>query len=99
MTIYEFIQDLDRQGMRHIEMKEPGAFAKYLKETRNTICGRHAIQTWLNAVDHSEKNCKDDEDSGALNIEFIKYAQSSNVRSMNESSVSYASAVARLSWP
>ena len=91
LEIFEFIRDLDREGMRHIEMKEPGAFAKYLKQTRNTICGRHAIQTWLNAVVRSESA----NDAGVLNIEFNKYAQSSNVRSMRESSVSYASAVAR----
>ena len=103
LEIFEFIQNLDRQGMQHIEMKEPGAFAKYLKETRNTICGRHAIQTWLNAVVHSERagkkndNCNGSNDSGALSIEFNKYAQSSNVRSMRESSVSYASAIARVS--
>lgn len=102
LEIFEFIQNLDREGMRHIEMKEPGAFAKYLKETRNTICGRHAIQTWLNSVVHSESNRKktgkfsDSNDAGVLNIEFNKYAQSSNVRSMRESSVSYASAVARV---
>ena len=102
LEIFEFIQNLDRQGMRHIEMKEPGAFAKYLKETRNTICGRHAIQIWLNAVVHAERarmdsvTCKScGNNSGALNIEFNKYAQSSNVRSMRESSVSYASAIAR----
>ena len=105
LEIFEFIQDLDKQGMRHIEMKEPKAFAKYLKETGNTICGRHAIQTWLNAVVYSENTVKDNgnsngsANSGALNIEFNKYAQSSNVRSMRESSVSYASAVARASRP
>jgi hypothetical protein len=105
LEIFEFIQNLDRQGMHHIEMKEPGAFAKYLKETRNTICGRHAIQTWLNAVVHSEISNKDNSnrngcsDSRELNIEFNKYAQSSNVRSMRESSVSYASAIARVSCP
>ena len=97
--IFEHIQYLDRKGMKHIEMKEPGAFAKYLKETRNTICGRHAIQTWLNAVVHSEKSGTENGSttSGALDIEFNKYAQSSNVRSMRESSVSYASAIARVS--
>lgn len=93
MQIFEHIRNLDKQGMHHIEMKEPGAFAKYLKETRNTICGRHAIQTWLNAVVHAERAGKA---LATLNVEFNKYAQSSNVRSMKESSVSYASAVARV---
>jgi len=100
LEIFKFIQNLDRQGMQHIEMKEPGEFAKYLKETKNTICGRHAIQTWLNAVVQSEsigKKGGNDNGSGdpkPLKIEFNKYAQSSNVRSMGESSVSYASGIA-----
>lgn len=94
IEIFEYIKDLDLQGMRHIELKEPGAFADYLKKTRNTICGRHAIQTWLNAVVHSETT--NNGKHGVLDIEFNKYAQSSQVRSMRESSVSYASAVARV---
>ncbi len=93
LEIFEHIRNLDKRGMHHIEMKEPGAFAKYLKETRNTICGRHAIQTWLNAVVHAERAGTSSE---RLTVEFNKYAQSSNVRSMRESSVSYASAVARV---
>ncbi|MGK3743287.1 MAG: AmmeMemoRadiSam system protein B, partial [Bacillariaceae sp.] len=92
--IFEFIRDLDNRGMEHISMQQPGAFAQYLKETRNTICGRHAIQTWLNAVVHSKSDSKNTSNDGEdLSLEFIKYAQSSEVRSMRESSVSYASAV------
>ncbi|MGK3752132.1 MAG: AmmeMemoRadiSam system protein B [Bacillariaceae sp.] len=95
--IFEFIRDLDNRGMEHISMQQPGAFAQYLKETRNTICGRHAIQTWLNAVVHSKSDSKNTSNDGEdLSLEFIKYAQSSEVRSMRESSVSYASAVARV---
>jgi hypothetical protein len=89
MEIHEYIRELDRRGMEHIEMEEPGAFAKYLKETRNTICGRHAIGVWLNAV-HANNPAVE-----SLDISFIKYAQSSAVRSMRESSVSYASATGR----
>ena len=103
VEIYEYIQNLDRQGMSHIEKKEPAAFADYLKETRNTICGRHAVQTWLNAVVYAERGgtdnllvCKSCDGHKGLNLAFNKYAQSSNVRSMRESSVSYASASAFL---
>jgi AmmeMemoRadiSam system protein B len=89
LEIHQHIRELDHRGMNHIELQEPGAFAKYLKETRNTICGRHAIGVWLNAVHcHKEK-------APPLEIEFVKYDQSSQVRSMRESSVSYASAIAR----
>jgi AmmeMemoRadiSam system protein B len=90
VKIYQHIYDLDHQGMKHIEIQEPGAFAAYLKQTQNTICGRHAIGVWLNAVHHNSQG-KD-----VLDISFVKYAQSSQVQSMRESSVSYASAVARL---
>lgn len=92
VEIFEHIHDLDHTGMRHIEMQEPGAFATYLRETRNTICGRHAIQTWLNAV-HSNRH--DPTKGEVLDISFVKYDQSSQVRSMRDSSVSYASATAR----
>eukprot|EP00536_Pseudo-nitzschia_multiseries_P010791 jgi/Psemu1/204124/e_gw1.342.4.1 len=94
MEIFEFIESLDRQGMRHIEMKKPGDFAKYIKETKNTVCGRHAIQVWLNAVVHTERTSSGQD--GVLNIAFKKYAQCAQVRSMTDFSVSYASAVARV---
>jgi len=80
---HEFIQQLDEQGMKHISMQDPGAFAEYLKQTKNTICGRHAVAVWLRAISPSDD----------LNIRFVKYAQSSPARNMRDSSVSYASAV------
>jgi AmmeMemoRadiSam system protein B len=87
--IHEHIRELDHRGMNYIELQQPGAFAKYLKETQNTICGRHAIGVWLNAVHANNPNTE------VLEIQFVKYAQSSQVQSMRESSVSYASATAR----
>ncbi|CAB9513389.1 MEMO1 family protein C4H3.04c [Seminavis robusta] len=85
IPIHQFIQEMDHRGMDLIAMKEPGAFAEYLKKTKNTICGRHAIAVWLQAIaskDHS-----------GLTVNFVKYAQSSAVKTMQDSSVSYASAV------
>ena len=89
IEIHEHIRQLDARGIRHICLQEPRAFAKYLTETRNTICGRHAISVWLNAV-----HCNKPEQE-VLDIQFVKYAQSSHVRAMRESSVSYGSATAR----
>ena len=40
---HEYIARLDRRGMDLIESQRPGAFADYLRETSNTICGRHPI--------------------------------------------------------
>eukprot|EP00980_Cylindrotheca_fusiformis_P002106 scaffold473_cov132-Cylindrotheca_fusiformis.AAC.11 len=89
MQIYQYIQQLDQQGMDLITLQEPGAFAKYLKETKNTICGRHPIGVWLQAV-HVNSMAKVEN----LQISFVQYNQSSQVQSMRDSSVSYASAIA-----
>ena len=91
VPIHEYIAQLDRQGMDLIELQQPGAFADYLKQTRNTICGRHAIAVWLRAVNATN-------DPNIL-IQFVKYDQSSAVTAAHESSVSYAAAVATLEPP
>merc|ERR550539_201560 len=39
-TIHEFIEWLDRRGMENISLQDPGAFAKYMRQYKNTICGR-----------------------------------------------------------
>jgi len=87
--IFEHISELDHAGMTHIELQQPGAFATYLKRTQNTICGRHPLAVWLYAISQNKKDGKE-----CLNVKFVRYAQSSQVRSMRDSSVSYASAVA-----
>ncbi|KAI8855200.1 memo-like protein-domain-containing protein [Chytridium lagenaria] len=48
--IFEFIESLDHEGMELIEKTSPEDFTSYLKRTRNTICGRHPIGVFLNAV-------------------------------------------------
>jgi len=93
IPIHEFIQQMDRRGMDLIAAQEPGAFASYLKETRNTICGRHAVAVWLRAVVASNGTTANDYDDD-VSIEFVRYAQSSPSRTLSDSSVSYAAAVA-----
>lgn len=88
IPIHQFIEQMDRKGMDLIQLKDPGAFASYLKETKNTICGRHAIAVWLNAVAEPADS--------KLEVRFVRYAQSSAVTSRRDSSVSYAAAVAFL---
>jgi predicted class III extradiol MEMO1 family dioxygenase len=88
--IHEYIEWLDRQGMEKISLQDPGAFAKYMKTYKNTICGKYPIGVYLNAL-HKQKESRCEE----VVLQFVKYAQSSRVRSVSESSVSYASAVAR----
>lgn len=89
--IADYIEWLDHQGMNHIELQRPGAFADYLREHSNTICGRHPISVWLNSLATNR-----DRGTEVVDVKFVKYDQSSRVRHVSESSVSYASSVARL---
>ncbi|GAA5871359.1 hypothetical protein JCM16303_000730 [Sporobolomyces ruberrimus] len=61
-------------------------FASYLKQTKNTICGRHPIGVLLGALGALE------ESQGDMRCEWVRYEQSSQVKSLRDSSVSYASA-------
>ena len=88
--IFQYISNLDHQGMSYIELQQPGAFAAYIKQTKNSICGRHPVSVWLHAIHHNQNLGKE-----KLKVKFIRYAQSSEVKAMHESSVSYASALAR----
>lgn len=88
--IYQYIERLDRIGMDHISMQRPGAFATYIKEYKNTICGRAPIAVYLNAININKHGGEEN-----LDLTFVKYAQSNPVRSRHDSSVSYASAIAR----
>ncbi|GKY91803.1 hypothetical protein MPSEU_000152000 [Mayamaea pseudoterrestris] len=91
IPIHTFIGRMDRRGMSLIELQQPGAFAQYLTETRNTICGRNAVAVWLHAVAaaNDDNNSKD-----LMTVSFVSYAQSLPVQNVHESSVSYAAAVA-----
>ena len=62
---------------------------KYFKKTKNTICGRNPISVILSIVEKYKNNHKE------KNVEFIKagYAQSNKVKSIYDTSVSYAAAV------
>ncbi|CAM8963505.1 unnamed protein product [Rhodiola kirilowii] len=86
-AIYKSIEALDRMGMDIIETGDPDSFKKYLKEFDNTICGRHPISVFL----HMLKNCSAD-----IKINFLRYEQSSQCKSTRDSSVSYASAAAKI---
>ncbi|KAK6912554.1 MEMO1 family, partial [Dillenia turbinata] len=85
-AIYKSIEALDRMGMDIIETGDPDAFKQYLLEFENTICGRHPISVFL----HMLRNC-----STKIKINFLRYEQSSQCKSMRDSSVSYASAAAK----
>lgn len=56
-----------------IEKQDPEGFHKYLQETENTICGRHPIAVFLNAL----KAAKGLE----TETRFVRYAQSEKATS------------------
>eukprot|EP00850_Spirogloea_muscicola_P007201 SM000036S13245 [mRNA] locus=s36:126461:127792:+ [translate_table: standard] len=85
---YAAIEELDRREMAAIEAGDAAAFAAYLRETENTICGRHPIAVLLQAV----SSCR-----AELQTRFVRYEQSSRCRTLRDSSVSYASAVTTIS--
>lgn len=62
-------------------------FHKYLKDTGNTICGRHAIGVLYGALAHVENTT-----GKRVVCKWVKYDQSSQCTKAWESSVSYASA-------
>ncbi|KAJ3609910.1 hypothetical protein NHX12_022004 [Muraenolepis orangiensis] len=82
--IYRSIENLDKMGMGIIEQLDPMSFTSYLKKYHNTICGRHPIGVLLNAVAELRKNGLE------MNFSFLNYAQSSECRNWQDSSVSYA---------
>ncbi|KAJ3111328.1 Protein O-mannosyltransferase 2 [Phlyctochytrium bullatum] len=82
------IKALDHEAMDIIEKLDPVKFRDYLKRTRNTVCGRHPIGVFLNAASLVQQ-----ETGSHGSFKFVKYAQSSEVKTARDSSVSYASAV------
>lgn len=70
--------------MKLIEKQDLKGFTKYLDETENTICGRNPICLLLSTINHSKLK---------VNTQFVQYDQSEAVKTMDQSSVSYASAI------
>ncbi|XP_064819777.1 protein MEMO1-like isoform X2 [Oncorhynchus masou masou] len=82
--IHRSIEHLDKMGMGIIETLDPMSFTNYLKKYHNTICGRHPIGVLLNAVSELRKS------GSEMNFSFLNYAQLSQCRDWQDSSVSYA---------
>lgn len=86
--IHSSIECLDKQGMDLIEKLDPKQFTYYLNKYGNTICGRHPISVLLCAI----ATLRSQQGSPRMSLKFLKYAQSSQCTTMQDSSVSYASA-------
>ncbi|KAL4452235.1 hypothetical protein ABPG75_007897 [Micractinium tetrahymenae] len=83
--IHASVEWLDRQGMALIEAQDAHGFAAYLKRYGNTICGRHPTAVLLHALAHCRQR---------FEVQFRKYDQSHRCTEPQDSSVSYAAAVA-----
>ena len=84
--IYKGIEAMDKHAMEMISQKKGAydSFYNYMKSTKNTICGRNPI---LLVLKMNEMNGEQ------LNMDLLRYSQSSKVQSERDSSVSYAAAV------
>ncbi|EST05245.1 MEMO1 family [Kalmanozyma brasiliensis GHG001] len=99
--IHQSIRELDEAGILAITHPSCPAgektaeqarveFAAYLRETKNTVCGRHPIGVLLAALAELERA------GTATECRFTRYEQSSACLSVADSSVSYASAFVRV---
>eukprot|EP00795_Rhopilema_esculentum_P003522 gene3522-1906_t len=84
--IHQSIEALDRMGMDLIERLDVDGFHEYLKKFSNTICGRHPIGIFLNALEIAKKKQPNLEPK----FKFHAYSQSGSCVDMDDSSVSYA---------
>lgn len=89
--IHESIAAVDKESMDAIESGSHKQFLQQLRDTGNTVCGRHPIGVFLAAVEHVEGLAE-----GKGRFKFIRYERSSLVEDLSDSSVSYASAFAVL---
>lgn len=80
--------------MEAIESGSHEKFAQNLRETGNTVCGRHPIGVLMAAVEVLRENGTVGAKEGRHR--FVRYERSSDVKDVGDSSVSYASAFAIL---
>lgn len=96
-NIEDAVVAMDFEGMRSIESGDPASWEEYLAQTRNTICGRNPISVLLKSID-ALRETKPQQTSCAaspssMDICFVHYSKSNTLQSLDDSSVSYASAV------
>jgi AmmeMemoRadiSam system protein B len=88
---HEVIKVLDQMAMDAVESGAHSEFYRVIRETHNTVCGRHPIGVMMAAL---EAVAKEGLEKGKGRFSFIQYQRSSLVRQDWDSSVSYASAYA-----
>lgn len=92
--IYDSIARIDKLAMEGVESGQHDAFLATLRDTGNTVCGRHPIGVIMAAIEVLKLEGKIDHDRGRFT--FVRYERSSEVEDGSDSSVSYASAFAVL---
>lgn len=90
-AIHESISACDKVCMSAIACGEPEAFLEVLRNTGNTVCGRHPIEVIMAAIAEAKKVTGDDA-AGQSRFNFTRYERGSDAISVSDSSVSYVSA-------
>lgn len=94
--IHESIKKVDKYCMNAVEFGLHGRFWDALHKTGNTVCGRHPIGIWLAGLEALKDELGEGEGLFMGRFRFVRYERSGEVKSVGESSVSYASAFAVL---
>ncbi|KAJ4271365.1 hypothetical protein NW762_000067 [Fusarium torreyae] len=91
--IHETIRAIDEAAMDAVKSGSHDAFLNSLKQTKNTVCGRHPIGVMMAALELLRKETEF-QDKGRFSI--IQYDRSNLVEYPDDMSVSYVSAYAVL---
>lgn len=83
---------MDEESIDAVESGSHEAFLAQLKETGNTVCGRHPIGVFMAAVEKAGLVGG----NGKGRFKFVRYERSGLVEDVGDSSVSYASGFAVL---
>ncbi|KAL9617363.1 MAG: hypothetical protein Q9160_007851 [Pyrenula sp. 1 TL-2023] len=89
--IWESIAHADRACMCAIATGSHANFLSVLKDTGNTVCGRHPIGVVMAGLEEARRAEGKGEEWGRWS--FVRYERSGDVGSVRESSVSYVSGV------
>jgi MEMO1 family protein len=102
-AIHESIAYVDRACMCAIASGSHAEFVRVLRETGNTVCGRHPIGVFMAGWEEVARLRREKSEGGTGGeveghgrFRFVRYERSSDVVSARDSSVSYVSAFAVL---
>lgn len=94
LPICDSIGQVDLECMEVCETGNHDKWLEVLKDTGNTVCGRHPIGVFLAAAEELGRGDKTKAANDGT-FRFVRYERSSEVVSFKDSSVSYGSAFAR----